>query len=222
MELTAENVNAIFLDCLFKEGENTENHTVGIGLKNTVGFHPQRLESHKENIAKMCECLPKEFQEKEGGGMSFLNMCYDRSGSQWASLHQTMDELVILGHATGKIEYLMPREKWRNLPSGMPYLMVKESETIDNPTATMNPVLEASKETGEWMPIDGAKLPERGDKVLVFFGPLKNTLIGKRMNDADGNDVWVVYFSDGEKPILGPYAEEITHWMALPDMPKET
>jgi len=56
--------------------------------------------------------------------MSFLNMCIDKNGNQWADLHRTMDELVALGIATGKLSFLIPREMWSILPGGMPYLIV--------------------------------------------------------------------------------------------------
>lgn len=129
MELNAKNVHDTFLDCLFKDGENTNNHIVGEGVMNKVGFHPERLESHKNDIIEMCEGLPNEFKEKGGGGMSFLNMCNDKNGTQWADLHQTMDELVALGNAIGKMAFLMPREMWGVLPCGMPYLVVKGALT---------------------------------------------------------------------------------------------
>jgi len=127
MKLTSENVHETFMDCLFKDGESTENHVVSRGVMNNVGFHPQRLEKHRHIIAEMCEELSDEFKEKGGGGMSFLNMCIDRNGRQWADLHQTMDELITLGMATGKMCFLMPREMWNMFPGGMPYVVVKES-----------------------------------------------------------------------------------------------
>lgn len=127
MELTGENVHNTFLDCLFKDEESTENHVVVQGVMHKVGFHPQRLEKHKQSIAEMCDGLSSDFKEKGGGGMSFLNMCEDKNGKQWAGMHQTMDELVTLGIATGKMSFLMPREMWNMLPGGMPYVVVKEA-----------------------------------------------------------------------------------------------
>ena len=84
---------------------------------------------------------------------------------------------------------------------------------------SINPVLADSKNLCGWMPIDGIRLPERGEKVLVLFGKIENILIGRRMNDADGNDVWTVFFSDGEHPNFGKNSEDITHWMELPSLP---
>ena len=86
MELTSENVNEVFTDCLFKEDENTDNHIKAEGIQNTIGFHPGRIESHKEDVKTMLECLPDDFQAEKGGGMTFLNACNDKDGSLIVSL----------------------------------------------------------------------------------------------------------------------------------------
>ncbi len=96
---------------------------------------------------------------------------------------------------------------------------MKKDNLKDETANSTNTVLADSKNLCGWMPIDGIRLPERGEKVLVLFGKIENILIGKRMNDADGNDVWTVYFSDGEQPNFGADAEVITHWMKLPKLP---
>jgi len=119
-----ERVNAIFMDCLFKEGEDTSNHVKAEGITQNVGFHPDRLESHKAEIEEMLDELPDEFKESSGGGMSFLNACNDKHGNQWTGLHQRMDQLFQLGTAISKVKCLMPREMWSVLPGGMPYYAV--------------------------------------------------------------------------------------------------
>lgn len=65
------------------------------------------------------------------------------------------------------------------------------------------------------------RLPEVGDKVLVYFGDIDNVLIGYlACNDHDcENKVWVVYFKDGEVINQGDESEDITHWMPLPNPP---
>lgn len=126
MNLTAENVHKTFLDCLFKDGEPTENHKVAEGIMTKVGFHPERLEKSEAKITEMLSDLSNDFKKSGGGGMSFLNMCEDKEGNQWADLHKTMDELVMLGIATGRMSYLMPREMWTAFPGGMPYLVVND------------------------------------------------------------------------------------------------
>ena len=128
MKLDAQTVHETFLECLFKEGEPTENHKLGEGINMKVGFNPERLKEKKPIIQELLKDLPIEFQKSGGGGMSFLNMCNDKDGNQWADLHKTMDELVVLGTATGKLSFLMPREIWDSMPGGMPYLVVNEGQ----------------------------------------------------------------------------------------------
>jgi hypothetical protein len=125
MKLTAENVDATYNLCLFEENETDRSEFVkGEGIRLVTGFHPKKLESQKQNIIDMLSELPDEFQQTKGGGMSFLNMCNDKYGRQWADLHQTMEKLVMLGNAVGAVVFLMPKEMWSVLPGGMPYLMV--------------------------------------------------------------------------------------------------
>lgn len=124
MELTAEKVHETFMNCLFKDGEPTENHKVGEGVMGKFGFHPERLKEAEPIITELLAELPDAFKKGSGGGWSFLNMCEDKHGRQWADLHKTMDELVALGTATGKLSFQLPREMWTALPGGMPYLVI--------------------------------------------------------------------------------------------------
>ena len=122
--LNAEHVNAVFVDCLFRDGEDTSQHVKAEGIVRNVGFHPARLESHKAEIVAMLDELPEQFQEKSGGGWSFLNACNDKHGNQWTGLHQTMEQLFQLGIGISKVKSLMPREMWGALHGGMPYYVI--------------------------------------------------------------------------------------------------
>jgi len=124
MKLTAENVNRIFLECMFEQGESTENYILGQGVITNVGFHPERLKQNEQNVSEMLNQLPEEFKKELGGGMSFLNMCNDKDGNQWSDLYATMDQLITLGISLNKVKFLMPREMWSVLPGGMPYIVV--------------------------------------------------------------------------------------------------
>lgn len=127
--LTAERVNEIFLDCLFRDGENTSNHVMAEGIVTNVGFHPDRLNSHKDEVVAMLDELPDEFKKSGGGGWSFLNACDDKHGNQWTGLHQTMEQLFLLGIALGKVKCQLPREMWSVLPGGMPYYVINSHES---------------------------------------------------------------------------------------------
>lgn len=123
MKLTAQNVDAIVRDCLFREGEDTQNHIVGDAIVQKFGFHPDRLKAHTEDIREMLSDLPDEFHADKGGGMSFLNACMTRDGEHWGE-HRDMGALFALGTAAGLAKMLMPRAMWNMLPGGMPYYAV--------------------------------------------------------------------------------------------------
>lgn len=122
--LSAKRVNEIFLDCLFKGGEDTSQYVPASGITFKTGLHPGRLEGHKAEIFALLDELPDDFKESGGGGMSFLNACVDRHGTHWAE-HMTIEQLLLLGLATGKVSYpIADREMWRALPGGVPYFVV--------------------------------------------------------------------------------------------------
>lgn len=89
--LDPERVEAIFLDCLFKDGEDTSNHIVAEGISRTVGLNPERVEGHKAEIEALLDELPDQFKATGGGGDSFLNACQDKHGNQWTGFHQRME-----------------------------------------------------------------------------------------------------------------------------------
>jgi hypothetical protein len=126
MKLSAENVHKIFQDCLFKKEENHEDNIRVEGITCNFGFHPGRLKSNKDKISELVYQLPKEFRKSsEAGGHSFLNACVDGDGQQWGE-HRNVEQLMVLGVAIGKIEYLVPKEMWGILPGGVPYFRVND------------------------------------------------------------------------------------------------
>lgn len=126
MELTAKNVNQVFLDCLFKSEDDPSKGVEATGVIFKCKFNPERLESHRENIKSMLGQLPGEFMEKTGGGWSFLNACMTKEGTHWGE-HTSIDKLICLGLAIGKIEFCMDKEYWKLFPGGVPYFVVKEN-----------------------------------------------------------------------------------------------
>ena len=124
--LTPKHVEAVFMACLFKEDENTNGHIVAEGIVRTVGFHPGRIEEHRQEIHDMLAELPDEFKVSGGGGYSFLNACMNKHGNQWTDLHLIQEQLIQLGIAIGEVEYCLTRDMWSAFPGGMPYLRVKQ------------------------------------------------------------------------------------------------
>ena len=127
-KLNAKNVHNIFMECLFADGEDHSNYVEAEGVVNRVSFNPQRLKDNEPKIVEMLSQLPDEFRKepKGGGGWSFLNIVADKTGMSWTDFHQTADELVMLGLATKKLSYLLPRNMWKHLAGGMPYLVLND------------------------------------------------------------------------------------------------
>jgi len=124
MKLTSENVELVFKECLFKDGENTSDPKISEGIQINVGFHKERLNQHRKDISEMLSMLPATFHKDGGGGMSFLNACDDSNGNQWTGMQQIMEQLFLLGQAIGKVKSLMPKYMWNALPGGVPYYVV--------------------------------------------------------------------------------------------------
>lgn len=124
MELSSKNVENVFMDCLFKDGEDMSDPVIVEGISSKFGFHRERLNTHTNDISSMLSQLPKDFQENKGGGMSFLNACDNSKGEQWTGVHRTMEQLFSIGQGCSKVKCLMPREMWSALPGGMPYYVV--------------------------------------------------------------------------------------------------
>ena len=127
MELTAENVRNIFMDCLFrneevKDGKPTVDHIEIDGPRIKLGFHKERVLSHKTEIGKLLMQLPEDFYGKAGA--AFLTACNTKHGNQWGE-HQNMEQLLTLGMAV-ELVICTPDEMSAIMPGGMPYYKVIE------------------------------------------------------------------------------------------------
>lgn len=107
MILTVKAVRDIFMDCLFREEENHDNAVMIRGIVNTFGFHPKRLEKHKEEIIVLLNELPDNFHEGKGGGWSYTQAPFDRKGRQWGE-QKNAEQLLSLGMGIKKVERILP------------------------------------------------------------------------------------------------------------------
>ncbi|MFF2532348.1 hypothetical protein ACFVS2_25900 [Brevibacillus sp. NPDC058079] len=128
MLINPNRVNEILVDCLYKKEEIVDGKPiipyVGVqGVQGAIGFHPERLQSHKQEISDMIENLPKEIDSVEG--LSFLNVCQDKEGNLWTGMHKTCDELIMLAIGLELLEFTMSKELWMMCPGGMPMIRVK-------------------------------------------------------------------------------------------------
>lgn len=134
-ELNTENVDRIFADCMFRSHEEYEEckkeglHFFVRSIQNTnvnVGFHPERIEKHRQEIREMLLQLPEGFFKDKGGGASFLQAACAKDGELWAGFHTEVEKLCLLGLASKQMRMLTPdAEIWPMLPGGMPYLRVE-------------------------------------------------------------------------------------------------
>ena len=131
IEIDPQEVKKVLMNCLYKKEELEEagdiprGAVVVEGITSKFGFHPERLEKHRDEIVKWLKALPHQFCRSSGGGWSFLNACNQENGVQWTGLHKRMEQLFCLGIALGLVKSIMPREKWSSLPGGMPYYVIE-------------------------------------------------------------------------------------------------
>lgn len=119
--LTAEKVEELFKLCL---AASADEGIVVQGIVSTAAFRPDAIENHREKIGALLAELPEPFQQKGGGGWSFLNASFDKHGEQWTGFQRIMEHLFMLGLASGQVTELLTREEWSALPGQMPYYMV--------------------------------------------------------------------------------------------------
>jgi hypothetical protein len=125
----AQIVDDTIKHCLYQEheipedGSAPEDAIIVRGLVTDFGLHPSRVEEKKPIVKELIEkIVTDEFLKSKGGGMSFLRLCVDREGGQWAE-HRTMEAFCCLAIAMGYAQWCMPRELWAAFPGGMPYVM---------------------------------------------------------------------------------------------------
>ena len=124
----AARVHEIIVGCLYndaelpKDGSAPPGAVIVQGVVGQFGFHPERLKAAQPKVeAVIREVVQDPFLASKSGGMSFLNLCEDRQGQQWAE-HRTMDELVCLSIGLKLATFPLPRYYWGTLPGGVPYV----------------------------------------------------------------------------------------------------
>lgn len=133
MKLIATNVENLFLSCLYKKGEDASNALIVQGVKLKVGFNPERIQENKTEIENLLsQCHTNFFDSSEAKGWTFLNFCLDKNEEQWTGVHAVCDNLICLGLAIDKVQFLLPREVWDVLPGGVPFLQIKGIAQLSN------------------------------------------------------------------------------------------
>lgn len=122
--LTDTRVIECFHYCLAYAGDPD---TVEVqGIRRTCLLSQPRLLEQRANLAQMLGELPLGFRSQAlpggGGGWTFLNMCVDRHGREWAQ-HPEMELLMMLAIGANLMHYSLPREVWPAV-GGVPYVEI--------------------------------------------------------------------------------------------------
>lgn len=124
--IKAEDIERLFVESLKKEGDDGAEFIQGTWASAWLALD----ESTAINVLGIIEQLPLEFFSREinpkgGDGWSFLNLVLDREGRQWTSQHLMAEKLLLLGLAVGRMEFVLPRDQWKYLAGGLPYIVIK-------------------------------------------------------------------------------------------------
>lgn len=114
-------VNELFEKCIC---DDTKQHMLVEGIKKTYLLSYAVLEANREEILAMLDNLPNEFKATGGKGASLLNACDDKTGQQWASTYDRIEQLFLLGMGLNVVQYLLPRALWSAFPRCFPYYII--------------------------------------------------------------------------------------------------
>jgi hypothetical protein len=119
MELSAENVQTVFTDCLARteEAPTLRVHSV----YNEFYLSIIRLKNHTTDIRAFLGCLSTRFYADRGGGHSFTAMGHRRDGEHWGG-RPDVERLVTLGLGVGLVEFCLDRGQWHLFPAGAPFV----------------------------------------------------------------------------------------------------
>lgn len=122
----ATNLHNAFVDCLFKDNEDTTHNIKVEGITCTFHLHPERLESKRELVQNFLNNLPSEFAE----GYTFMALPFTKTGAQWGE-QPNAQELMVMAIGLNLMTYCFPKERWNVLPGGVPYVqLVNEDKAI--------------------------------------------------------------------------------------------
>lgn len=130
--LTVGNLTTLMMQCLSEDTTDANDESIVIidGMVRKYAFQKTQIAKYRIDIRNLLMELPTTFRKTDGGGWSAIMACNDRDGRQWGEqIHA--DDLFGLGQAAGLCSFMLPREFWPTLPSGMPYVMFDDTVPVD-------------------------------------------------------------------------------------------
>lgn len=101
-------------------------------LQGHYPFKEERLMKYYDLIRKFLLEFGEEFYSDEGA--SLMDMRFDRKGRSWdGSGGHLAAGLTYLAIGLEMAEWTKPREDWKNLPDGVPYVRFKKELKEENP-----------------------------------------------------------------------------------------
>jgi hypothetical protein len=129
--INSDRVHEIFMDCLFNNDEDTTNHIRADGISLNIGFHPERIKLHEEEISVILNNLSEAFRDDCGGGASFFAGFKTKNNEIWTADPGRVEELFQLGIAIGRMICPIPQSIWHLLPNGIPYYILR-AQKVEN------------------------------------------------------------------------------------------
>ena len=125
MKLTDDNVWQVYNKCIYNQDEqkNEESSdTISVqGIKRLYIFSLANLCEERKHILS----LLSQVTRRSRYGASMTQLCYNRREQVWTKNALTMEALMCLGLAIGKVKYLLPKESWSLLKNQMPYVIIR-------------------------------------------------------------------------------------------------
>ena len=146
LELSAENVEKVFKDCLLPDDYKNDTKVIPVrAVTGIFGFNPEKLDKHSNDIKEMLGQLSSAFDE-HNQGYTFMDLPFKGDGDckqQWGE-QRSGDLLMALGLASGWMKMTFEDPKiWGLLPGSVPY--VYRTEKRQNMAGKIVTVEEAMK-----------------------------------------------------------------------------
>lgn len=121
-------VQDLLTECLLAPDESEDGAPFVECPSADFRFDAGRLAVYREPIRELLAGLSPAFRT----GWSLINASLDRDGRRWTTSRRDIEGLAALAIGAGLAHWSFPREAWRILYRGFPYL------TIDKPAAGEN------------------------------------------------------------------------------------
>lgn len=145
--LDVEHVRGLYVECTFRPEDKPDTCVLVQGYCAVGTFHRGRLYACESRIAALLAQLPDTFMAglPRGGGDSLSQAHYTYDGQVWTdeysqqqptrrkfgSASHPVEQLLLLGLATGRVVFLVPHQYQDLLAGGMPYIVIRSDALPD-------------------------------------------------------------------------------------------